>query len=129
MTTSTEFFTQFTDWEADRTDLQERDGEGINPVSSSEWHDSDDAGFGLLQDAVHLLRQPVKIWSLTIGGPGYGRTATTSLHLTEEACWESLRENYDDEGECDKEPPVAIVAWLEDRMGFSIHIDVHEVTR
>lgn len=71
---------------------------------------------------VPVVRRP--IWTCTVWGGG--RETTTTAHLTEEACWESLRLNYDPDGPLD-EPPVAIVGRLEEEQGLTIDIDVHEI--
>lgn len=53
---------------------------------------------------------------------------TITVHLTEEGCWERLREDFDPNGPLD-EPPVAIVERLERERNLRIDIDVHEVAR
>lgn len=115
------------DWDTERAKLHERDGDGENPVSSSEWQNSDDEGSSLATLLADALRQPITVWTCTVKTPD-SPGIVTWVRTTEEECWESLRENYDPEGEADDEPPVAIVGHLEDD-GYVINIDVQEVAR
>jgi hypothetical protein len=112
-------------WEKQREKYYKR--EESNPVSSSQWQNSDDEGVAIGQEAIELLRQPVKVWTCAVKTPDSPGLVAT-VHATEDECFEWLRDNYDPEGDADDEPPVAIVGHLEDE-GYLIHIDVHEITR
>lgn len=67
-----------------------------------------------------------QVWSLTTLTPDSVAMVTT-LHPSEEACWESLVENYDPEGEHSLERPVEIVEALS-QSGYRIEIDVHDLS-
>lgn len=118
---------QYDEWEDERSRLGVADGTDDSP-SSSQWQNSDDGAFSLLEQAIIALRQPLTIWTCSVKSPDSAGMVAT-VHATEEDCWESLRENYDPEGMvlADAEP-VGVVSALEDE-GYVIHIDVHEVTR
>jgi hypothetical protein len=116
-------------WRKGRKKLSKMEGKGDFP-SSSQWQNSDDEGVQIGEEAIELLRQPVKIWTLALADDDRPdmHPLRVTVHPTEEACWEHLREQYDPEGMADDEPPVAIVGHLENE-GWVINIDVHEVSR
>ena len=127
-TTAEEFLTRYNKWETGRAALSEAEGSGDYPSSSS-WEDSDDEGVELARIAAHILTQPHQVWVMAVTETGMlgVKTVNVTVHPTEEACWESLRENYDPEGEADDQPPVAIVGFLENEQGLTIQIDVHTI--
>lgn len=115
-------------WETAKEALHIAEGTDDSP-SSSQWADSDDEGVELARLLASALRQPVKVWTLTVVDDQTVKAPlTVTIHASEEACWESLRENYDPEGLADDEPPVAIVSYLENEQGLTIGIDVQEVS-
>ena len=125
--TITEALARYTEWDTKKQALHVREGHPENSPSADEWADSDDEGVELTHILAELLRRPITVWTCAVSGPDTPGLVAT-VHATEEECWEHLREHYDPEGMADDEPPVAIVAHLED-VGWLINVDVHEVAR
>lgn len=121
-TTITETLARFDNWEKRRGDTSTS-----RLATPDDWQISDDEGVDLARDLAGILRQPLKVWTCRVMDRENDED-TVTVHATEEACWESLRENYDPEGLSDDEPPVAIVAYLEATNDMRIDIDVHEVS-
>lgn len=113
-------------WRKGRKKLSKMESKGDFP-SSSQWQNSDDEGVQIGEEAIELLRQPIKVWTCAIKTPDTPGVFAWVFN-TEDEIFEALRESYDEDGEADDEPPVAIVGHLEDR-GYEIDIDVQEVAR
>lgn len=116
---------RYDQWETAKEALHIAEGTDDSP-SSSQWADSDDEGVELARLLASALRQPIKVWTCAINSPNTPGVFAWVFN-TEDECFEALRESYDEEGEADDEPPVAIVGYLENR-GYDIDIDVEEVT-
>jgi hypothetical protein len=111
-------------WASEKEQLHIREGHPDHSPSSSEWADNDDEGVELAHALAAALRQPVKVWTCAVAQVA----AVVTVHTSEEACFEHLRNTYDPEGMADDEPPVAIVGHLQNE-GWLVDIDVHELTR
>lgn len=123
MHTITEALARYDAWDKDRDELSEQEGSGDFPSSSS-WEGSDDEGVELAHIFAGLLRQPIKVWTCAVAQVAL----VVTVHPSEEACFEHLRDTYDPEGMADDEPPVAIVGYLQNE-GWLVDIDVHEIPR